>query len=110
MSGDSYSNRFAMKQKTFTTNLGEQRVWRTLNQHLISFLIPARTGKRFPRLVKVVVCCTCNSVFSFTLDQLGFGVHVYEAFSSDVYASILLFHEKLAECLRKPGMVSNSCL
>ena len=79
-----------------------------MNQHFVCFLIPAGAVERLPRLVKVVMCC--NSMFSFTLDQLWIPVHSYEVYYSHVYSSILLFHEKLAECLGKPGKVSNSCL
>lgn len=99
--------RFALKQKTLTRKIENKESGELcVKQPFVHFLIPAGAGKRHPRL-KVVMCCVCNSMFSFTLDQLGFPVHAYFC---DVYASILLFHEKLAECLGKPGMVSNSCL
>lgn len=82
-----------------------------MNQHFVCiFTLTAGAGKTLPSLMMVVMYCVCNSVFSFTLDQHSFPVHADEAYFFDVYASILLFHEKLAGCLRKPGMISNGCL
>ncbi|KAJ7426732.1 hypothetical protein WISP_13222 [Willisornis vidua] len=54
------------------------------------------------KLLSMMIEKPCQS------DQFGFPVHAYKASFSDVYGNILLFNEKLAKCLGKPGMVSNS--
>lgn len=69
------------------------------------FPYPAEDKKNTPRSAKVGMYCFCNSTFTFV--YLGFPIFVYEAYFSDVYDNILLFHGKLAKCLEKPGMVSN---